>query len=446
MMTKRMSWLGNISRLLHRHLLALIVLSYGLAAVAPAWGLWIKEAAVVDCATPMGQVVVTWPKLLLAVLLSCAGMRVRLARLGAMVRRPGVIGSGLAANLAVPLLFLALMVPALRLWHNPGEAAVVLVGLALVTSMPIAGSSTGWAQAADGDMALSLGLVLGSTLLSPLTTPASLHALGWLVSGPIGAQLHGLAGRDTGAFLACWVLLPSLLGIALRWVVGEVRVGGIERRLKVVAPITLLILCYANASACLPGVVRHPDWDFLGIVVVFVGGLCALTFTAGFGAGPPAGGGSGGTRGAGFWFGDEQQRHRTGPRHVGAGLGTNDDVADYCLQPGPAPDRGRCELPASLESSCDGSGTRGSPADATTPPRDAGVASSSTRNFGITCLRAIVVYTGRFDRRCSAPGCCTARCRTDRLRNCSWSLDRAVPGKPELKSRFTEVPRPCVVS
>ncbi len=52
-------------------------------------------------------------------------------------------------------------------WHNPDEVQNILVGLALVASMPIAGSSTAWSQNADGDMALSLGLVLGSTLLSP---------------------------------------------------------------------------------------------------------------------------------------------------------------------------------------------------------------------------------------------------------------------------------------
>jgi BASS family bile acid:Na+ symporter len=148
--------------------------------------------------------------------------------------------------------------------------------------MPIAGSSTGWAQAAEGDMALSLGMVLGSTLLSPLTTPASLHTLAAIAPGRHGEILHHLAGRDTGAFLATWVLLPSFLGIAVRAVLGEGRAAAVERRLKAVAPVTLLLLCYANASSCLPEVLEHPDWDFLGIVLVSVTGLCAVTFAAGY--------------------------------------------------------------------------------------------------------------------------------------------------------------------
>jgi BASS family bile acid:Na+ symporter len=197
--------------------------------------------------------------------------------------------AGLAANLVVPLAFLALMAPALRAWHSPDEAATVLVGLALVSAMPIAGSSTGWAQAADGDMALSLGLVLGSTFLSPLTTPASLHALGVLAPGRYGEQLHRLAGRDTGTFLVAWVLIPSALGIVARAALGEDRVRAVERRLKVVAPATLLALCYINAASCLPRALGDPDWDFLGIVMVFVAGLCVLTFAAGHAVGRLAG-------------------------------------------------------------------------------------------------------------------------------------------------------------
>ncbi len=280
-MTASQDKMSTVSHFLHRHLLKLIILSYGLAAVFPGPGLWLKEASVLDLVALPGRFAMTVPMLLLWLLLFNAGLRVRAGRIGQIARRPEMMLAGLAANLTVPLVFLALMVPALRAWHNPNEAAIVLVGLALVSSMPIAGSSTGWSQAADGDMALSLGLVLGSTFLSPLTTPASLHALGMLVPGSYGEQLHLLAGCDTGSFLIVWVLLPSLLGIAARAALGEARVAVVERRLKIVVPFTLLILCYANASSCLPQALRQPDWDFLGIIIVFVTGLCMMTFAAG---------------------------------------------------------------------------------------------------------------------------------------------------------------------
>ena len=43
------------------------------------------------------------------------------------------------------------------------------------------------------------------------------------------------------------------------------------------------MLCYANASSCLPQALGQPDWDFLGIVLTFVAGLCISTFAAGYG-------------------------------------------------------------------------------------------------------------------------------------------------------------------
>jgi BASS family bile acid:Na+ symporter len=102
-----------------------------------------------------------------------------------------------------------------------------------------------------------------------------------LAPGQYGEQLHQLAAHGTGEFLAGWVLLPSALGIAARAALGESRVAVVERRLKIVAPLTLLILCYANASSCLPQALGRPDWDFLGIITVFVAGLCTLNFAAG---------------------------------------------------------------------------------------------------------------------------------------------------------------------
>jgi BASS family bile acid:Na+ symporter len=51
---------------------------------------------------------------------------------------------------------------------------------------------------------------------------------------------------------------------------------------KQVTSAVLLVLCYANASACLPSVVAEPDWDFLALVAVGAGLMCATAFAAGF--------------------------------------------------------------------------------------------------------------------------------------------------------------------
>jgi len=71
--------MSAVSHLLDRHLLKLIVLSYGLAAAYPALGLWIKDAEILHLVSPHGGVAMTPPKLLLALLLLNAGLRVRVA-------------------------------------------------------------------------------------------------------------------------------------------------------------------------------------------------------------------------------------------------------------------------------------------------------------------------------------------------------------------------------
>lgn len=95
--------------------------------------------------------------------------------------------AGVAANTLLSLVFTLIAAAILAVWHNLDEVQNILVGLALVGSMPIAGSSTAWSQNADGNLTLSLGLVLTSTLLSPVLTPLGLE------SGRIRSarRLHG---------------------------------------------------------------------------------------------------------------------------------------------------------------------------------------------------------------------------------------------------------------
>ena len=60
--------------------------------------------------------------------------------------------------------------------------AGLLVGLALVATMPVANSSVGWTQNADGNLGLGLALVVLSILLSPWVTPNLLSLLGMSLS------------------------------------------------------------------------------------------------------------------------------------------------------------------------------------------------------------------------------------------------------------------------
>jgi BASS family bile acid:Na+ symporter len=191
------------------------------------------------------------------------------------------LAAGLAGNLFVPIAFILLVSQTLRLWHNPDEVQNILVGLALVASMPIAGSSTAWSQNANGDVALSLGLVVFSTFLSPVTTRVALHSAGVLTTGDYSEDLHELASSGTSAFLAVSVILPSALGIVGHAALGEARIRPTKPFLKLFNSINLLLLNYSNASLSLPQTVVDPDWDFLAVILAIVICLCVLAFASG---------------------------------------------------------------------------------------------------------------------------------------------------------------------
>jgi BASS family bile acid:Na+ symporter len=266
----------------HRHFLGLLLLSYAAAALWPAPGLWVRVVSLGEVAFLGEKVTLSLPVLMLGLLLGNAGLGVRTAHLKGLLGRPAVLLAGLAANLAIPVAFILGVTQALRCWHNPEEVQHILVGLALVASMPVAGSSTAWSQNAQGNMALSLGLVLASTVLSPLTTPVALHAAGLMASGGYAAALHELAASGTGGFLAVGVVAPSLLGILMRRAAGEARVAAVRPHVKLANAGLLLALNYSNAAVSLPQAVADPDWDFLAVLLPIVVGLCVLAFTAGW--------------------------------------------------------------------------------------------------------------------------------------------------------------------
>ncbi len=215
-------------------------------------------------------------------LLLNAGLGIDLTKLGNLKHSATTLLLGGLANLVVPVTFIFVVAQTMRLWHNPDEVQNILMGLALVASMPIAGSSTAWSQNANGSMALSLGLILLTTAVSPLTTPVGLHSVGFMTTGDYSDDLHELAQSGSGAFLLIAVVLPSILGIVLHGALGSGRVATAKPYLKLINSIVLLVLNYSNASISLPQAVRSPDLDFLLVTLTISTSLCVVAFASGW--------------------------------------------------------------------------------------------------------------------------------------------------------------------
>jgi BASS family bile acid:Na+ symporter len=211
-----------------------------------------------------------------------AGLGVKTSHLKSLLRKTGVLFAGLTANLVIPMAYIFLVTLVMRLWYEPEEAQHILVGLALVAAMPIAGASTAWAQNSNGNLVLSLGLVLSSTLLSPVMTPVALYVFGEMASEEYEAVLHDLAAYGSGAFLSFWVVLPSMLGLSVRLAVPEVRLIPVIPFIKLINAIVLLLLNYSNASVSLPQAVADRDYDFLAVTLGLTTGLCFAAFASGY--------------------------------------------------------------------------------------------------------------------------------------------------------------------
>ena len=243
-MENRKLTLPALSQFVHHHLLWFLIGAYVMAAVFPTAGLWIRNVSFGDISIFQTNIHGSLLLLLLAMLMFNAGLGVKTSHLKTLVQRAWVLVAGLTANLLVPIVYIFFITLLLQLWHNPEETQHILVGLALVAAMPIAGASTAWAQNSNGNLALSLGLVLCSTILSPLMTPMAFYVFGEMATEEYETILHDLADYGSGTFLGLWVVLPSLLGLGIRVVIPERSLDAAMPYVKIINALVLLVLNY----------------------------------------------------------------------------------------------------------------------------------------------------------------------------------------------------------
>ena len=273
----------SISHLLHRHLLWFLIAAYVIAVVFPIPGLWIRDVSFGEITIYQQKTNISLLMIMLAILMFNAGLGLKISHIKKFFEKKYLLLAGLVANITIPIIYIFGVTVLMRLWYEPLEAQHILVGLALVAAMPIAGGSTAWAQNANGNLALSLGLVLFSTILSPIITPVAFNIFGEMASEEFEKVLQGLAVYGSGAFLGLWVVLPSLLGIAVRLIVAEDWVVGGIPYLKFINSIVLLLLNYSNAAVSLPQAIADQDYDFLAVTLGISAGLCLTLFAAGYG-------------------------------------------------------------------------------------------------------------------------------------------------------------------
>lgn len=209
--------MNEAARAIHAKLVWILVGTYALAGIAPGPGLAIRRLSAGTFAIGRSRFELGAPTLLLVLLLFDASLGSTRANWRKLAGRAHVALVGLFANSAFPLVLTLTLALILTRWHSADEAQSLIVGLAFVAAMPIAGSSTAWSQNAEGNLTLSLALILGSTLLSQLLTPLLSRIVALATTGDYAEDLRELTGASTELFLAVAVEVPAIAGIGLRW-------------------------------------------------------------------------------------------------------------------------------------------------------------------------------------------------------------------------------------
>ncbi|MET8690356.1 bile acid:sodium symporter [Streptomyces sp. NPDC004732] len=272
-----MSWL--------RHRLGrAIVLAYAAALLLPGPGLWLRRPHALALGDP-GDLPLPTAQLLLSLVLFSAGLQVPVRALGALLRRPTALLAGLVLHLAIPLLAIPAVAFLLHQTPDADGGSGLITAMILIVAMPVAAGATVWTGKGDGgDQPTMVGLVLVSTLLSPLTIPLLISTLQPLLSGEY-AHVFTRAGHPThGGFALVGVVLPCATGILFRLALPE---PWLTRALGVVGPCALagsLLLTYVNASGALGTFLARPRPLLLAAALTVATLVCLLSFALGHGA------------------------------------------------------------------------------------------------------------------------------------------------------------------
>lgn len=257
--------------------------AFAAAGLAPDLGQWARRATCGALRLPGAEPIdLTIPGLLLAYLLFTAALQVGLAELSALLRRPLRLIAGTTAAALIPIILLLCMAAVITLLLDEDSGNGVLTGLALVAAMPIAAAVTVRGSQAGGSHTLVVGLVLSSTLLSPLTIPLTLVGASALTSGDYSDELGRIAQSGGGVFALADVVLPGILGLAARAMLPPWARSGVLPWLKLTALIDAVLLTYTNASSVLGDVLRHPRPDLLAVSTAAAATMCAASFALGW--------------------------------------------------------------------------------------------------------------------------------------------------------------------
>lgn len=249
--------------------LIFLVAAYIAATFVPQPGIWLRWE---DAVTQEART----PKLLLALLLFCAGICTSRRALRSVRRSQRNLVWGLIQTWLFPM---AAAVVAVAIFLAAGAPPYVCLGIVIVAAMPIANSSVGWSSYFGGNVATSIALLLAATALSPIITSICIRSGSYWILGQVDDSVPFAWGGGMSLFFVLWVFAPVLAGVLVAGRISEAqskKVAPIARRISFTV---LVVLNYLNGAMFLPKLTEQPSllvWPIVGALVLL---LLAFAFT-----------------------------------------------------------------------------------------------------------------------------------------------------------------------
>ncbi|ACD82448.1 bile acid:sodium symporter family protein [Candidatus Methylacidiphilum infernorum] len=273
--------IGGFFDWIHKRFFFCLILSYLSAALFPQIGLFLRSISFFQLDFLGIKEHVSFPLLQLFILLFNGGFGVKFIELKEQLSKPFPLILGIALNLVLPLSLITLYWWLSSPWHNPLERSNLYAGIVLIIAMPIAGSTVAWVQNSNANLSLCLGMVILSTLFSPVLTPVIFHMSRYISGESLDSMLGSLGSQIDSRSLLLDIVIPSSLGMLARLLVGDSLYKKSLPLIKPLNEINLLILIYSNATTSLPNAIRRPDADFFLLIVFVTFLICLLRFVSG---------------------------------------------------------------------------------------------------------------------------------------------------------------------
>ncbi|MEU1529344.1 bile acid:sodium symporter [Streptomyces fagopyri] len=266
--------------LLRSHLGWAVGAAYLAAATVSAPGLWLRRPHMIGDGGNI-EVALRTPHLLLSLVLFTAGLQVPLHQLRALLVRPAPLLTGLVLHLVAPLLIIPGVAFALHRTPDSDGGSGLIAAMILIVAMPVAAGATVWTSRGEGDQPTTVGLVLASTIVGPLTIPVTMTALCPLLRGGYAEALTHAARTAGHDFALTGVLLPCAAGILSRLVLPG---RPLRLVLGLAPPASLLgslLLTYINASGVLGPFLARPEPVLMAAALAVAALVCGLSFGLG---------------------------------------------------------------------------------------------------------------------------------------------------------------------